>query len=51
MDIDKNNTYQRCVCNWCAHKNECTKDKFSTTNIMGKVSMKCLNYKYNKSPE
>ena len=49
--IDKNNTYQRCICNWCVNKDNCDKDRYITTNIMGRVSIRCANYQYDKPKE
>ena len=40
--------YINTVCNICSNKKDCNKDKFISTEILNRLSIKCLEYKYEK---
>lgn len=45
---DKKQDYQRLICSICENNSTCKKDKINIYVIQDKLSMKCINYKYDK---
>lgn len=48
MTDEQKSYYIDNICNLCVNKDNCDKDKFISTNIYDKLSIKCLNYELDK---
>ena len=46
MTEEKKAYYENKVCSVCANNETCNKDKFVSTSIYDRLSIKCMTYEY-----
>lgn len=45
---DNEQAYRKLICAECTQKNNCPKNKFVITTILGRTTIMCPEYKYDK---